>query len=347
MSELEISKIIFIASGALSFLSAPLFSLFLIPLAKKWGAIDVPSDQRRMHSRPVARIGGVAIFFSFLLGALPFIFLAQPFFTDSTESAFMAAALGGGVILLGGLADDIYKLSPWQKMLFQLLAALVAAAFGITADGSPLYVVFGIFLCVFLSNAFNLIDGLDGLCSGVGAFALLGIALTGGELLAVISLSAVLGFLPLNMRPARLFLGDSGSMLIGFWAAVFALNTFSSLPTARAAAAMLLMLALPVVDTCLSAARRILSGKSPFSPDRKHVHHRLVDGGLSHGHASLLLVLLSGGISSVGALVYEVGFSPVCLILSSLLIFPAAFVIIISTKKPQGEKKDDKGYEKS
>lgn len=346
MNELLTSTVIFIASGALSFLSAPLFSLALKPVAARIGAIDVPRDERRMHTRPVARIGGVALFLAFLLGGEAFLLFCRPFFTESTAHLARRVIFGGGVIVLGGLADDAYKLSPWQKLLFQTLAALVAAAFGATLFDGWLGATGFIFWCVLLSNAFNLIDGLDGLCTRVAAFCLVALlSLSGYEPLFVILLAALLGFLPLNLRPARLFLGDAGAMLLGFSLAVLSASVLRGSPSFISALSLSLVFALPLFDTSFAALRRMLRGKSPFSPDREHLHHRLVDGGLSHGRASLLLSLLGGGFSSLGALVFSVGVAPVCFILLILLIFASASVIIIATAKPKSDKKDEK-YEK-
>lgn len=336
MSDIELSTIIIIASGALSFLSAPLFSLFLIPFAKRIGAIDAPRDDRRMHTKPVARIGGVAVFSAFLIGAA-ILLAAEP----SLWSEYIAALIfGGGVIVLGGLADDIYKLGPWQKMLYQALAALVAVAFGVRiSDGLP-GALLTVFWCVLLTNAFNLIDGLDGLSSASASFCLFALfSVSGTEGLFYIALlCAVLGFLPLNLRPALLFLGDAGAMLLGFSLAVSSAGVFRASPDAKTALAIIIIFAVPLFDTAFAAIRRMLSGKSPFSPDRKHLHHRLVDAGIPHGRASLFMSLLSGGFSALGATILTAGFSAEALILSILLIFPAASVIIIGKRKKKRDK---------
>jgi UDP-GlcNAc:undecaprenyl-phosphate GlcNAc-1-phosphate transferase len=243
------------------------------------------------------------------------------------------------VTVLGGLADDIYKLSPWQKILYQALAATSAAACGIRLFGGAIGSVGFILWSVLLSNAFNLIDGLDGLCTGASAFSLLAlIAISGGEPATVILLAAALGFLPLNLRPARLFLGDTGAMLLGFSLSVLSALCFYSAPRVSTAASLLLMLALPLFDTAFATLRRIIKGRNPFSPDREHIHHRLVDSGLSHGRASLLLILLSGGFASLGTTVFFTGFSFASLILSSLLIFPTASVIIMGKRRRMKDK---------
>ena len=184
-----------------------------------------------------------------------------------------------------------------------------------------------------LSNAFNLIDGLDGLCGGACASALIAIlALSAGEGAALILLSATLGFLPLNLRPARLFLGDSGAMLLGFSLSVLSAQVFSSTKTPICALSLALILAIPLFDTAFAITRRAINGKSPFSPDRGHLHHRLVDRGIPHSRASLLLVSLSAGFAALGATVFRTGFSFVSLILSILLIFPTASAIMMGMK---------------
>ena len=331
MSDIQLTTVIIIASGALSFLSAPLFSLILIPTAKWIGAIDVPRDGRRMHQKPVARIGGVAIFSAFLIGAAILLFVRP-----SLWNKFAAAIIfGGGVIVLGGLADDIYKLSPWQKLFYQALAALVAVALGVRLAEGTLGALLTVFWCALLTNAFNLIDGLDGLSSMSAAFCLFALFSVSGEeaIFYAVLLCAVLGFLPLNLRPAILFLGDAGAMLLGFSLAVASAGAFSAEPSAERAVAIGLVFAVPLFDTVFAATRRILRGKSPFSPDREHLHHRLVDRGLPHGQASLLLSLLSGGFAALGVTILSVGFSIASLILSILLIFPTASVIMIGRTK--------------
>ena len=341
MNELSLSTVIFIASGALSFLSAPLFSLALIPVAHRVGAIDVPIDARRMHSHPKARIGGVAVFISFLLGCGLFLGFCRDLFTDSTARLSLCLIFGGGVIVLGGFFDDTRGLSPWQKIFFQALAAIVAASFGIKLwegfSGG-----FGFILwSILLSNAFNLIDGLDGLSSRVSAFCLLAILMISGyEPILVVLLSALLGFIPLNVHPSRLFLGDAGAMLLGFSLSLCSADVLLSTPSFSSLVSIILIFALPLFDTAYAAARRMLRGKSPFSPDREHLHHKLVDGGMPHGQASLFLSLVGGGFSSLGTLVFSVGLTPIFFILLCLLILVAASVIIISTKRSKSDKKD-------
>ena len=341
LNELSLSTVIFIASGALSFLSAPLFSLILIPFAHRVGAIDVPRDARRMHSHPKARIGGVAIFISFLLGYGLFLRFGKGLFTDGTERLARCLIFGGGVIVLGGFLDDRRGLSPWQKIFFQAFASIVAVSFGARLWNGFWGALGFILWSILLSNAFNLIDGLDGLASRVSAFCLLSILMISGyEPTLVILLAALLGFVPLNIHPSRLFLGDAGAMLLGFSLSVCSADVFASEPSTSSFASILLIFALPIFDTASAALRRTLRGKSPFSPDREHLHHKLVDGGMSHSQASLLLSLIGGSFASVGALVFSLGLTSIFFILLSLLIFVAASVIIISTKRSRSDKKD-------
>jgi len=334
LSDIQLTTVIFIASGALSFLSAPFFSLIFIPIAKSIGAVDVPTDERRMHKTPVARIGGVAVFLSFLIGASVLSTLCRPFFTGDTATLIRAISIGGIVTVLGGLADDVYGLSPWQKILYQVLAALTAVACGVRLFDGALGIIGFIFWSVLLSNAFNLIDGLDGLSGGVAAFSLMSmLAISDGEPATLIILCSVLGFLPLNLRPAKLFLGDAGAMLLGFSLSVISARAFYNVQSPRVAISALLILFLPLFDTFSAVFRRVAKKKSPFSSDREHLHHRLVDAGLSHGRASLLLVMIAGGFSALGVTLFFTGFSFVSLILSSLLIFPSSFVIMMISEK--------------
>ncbi len=307
------------ASGALSFVSASVLSLALIPFAYRIGAVDGGVGERRMHKDKKARIGGVAIYLAAaLLGTL---------FARGEE--LYAFLIGGGIIILGGLADDIYTLSPWQKLLYQAFAALSVLPY--TKCG-----FFGVVSAVALTNAYNLIDGLDGLAAGCAASALIALFFIGDEMsiFTLILIGATLGFLAQNLYPARLFLGDSGAMLLGFSLSVLA-------PRDVAFSASHLVFFLPVFDVAFAIMRRTLSGRDPFSPDRGHLHHRLVDSGLSHFAASAILTLISFGFCAAAVLIDEVGITLISLISLFLLIFSFLSVILITVKK-NSEESDEK-----
>lgn len=356
LSEIDKNIIMFITAGALSFLSAPLLSLRLIPFAHKIGAVDDRQDGRRMHKKPMARIGGVAIFVSFLIGCSLFLLRCPLLLEKENEAQIYALIFGGIVIVIGGLSDDIYRLTPIQKIIFQLVAASVAIAFlgffDLDNNDAKLWLIllksFAASLWILLlTNGFNLIDGLDGLSAMTASFALLALFwMSGGESYgALFLLIAALGFLPLNLRPAKLFLGDSGAMLLGFSLSILSLDMLNATQNFSGAFALILLFFLPLFDTAFAIMRRMISRQNPFRPDRKHLHHRLVDSGLSHGKTSFLLSLLGGGFSSISMMIYAEGFSVLSVILLLLLIFVLAFVIIMATsqKSRREQRENEKG----
>ena len=337
--ELDDKIIKLIASGALSFLSASLFSRLFIPLAFRIGAVDRGEGERRMHREPRARIGGLAVYVACLIGAS----------LSPGDNILVPLLIGGGAIVIGGLVDDIRGVTPIQKLIIQAAAAWLALGAG-TPMLSPRMLGFlpsvlleiaelGISLLwiVTLCNAFNLIDGLDGLCAAsatgsIGALFLLGAGEGNGTL---IFFAATLGFLPHNLRPARLFLGDSGAMLLGF---TVALLTLDGAKGGMGIASLILVVAYPILEIVFSTLRRILSGRDPFTPDRGHLHHRLVDGGLSHGAASGILSLLHLGACALAATVGAAGWGSAAVISLLLLTFASFFVIIMARdqKRPKG-----------
>ena len=248
-----------------SFIIAATCAFALSPLccrvAVTVGAVDVPCDGRRMHTRATPRVGGLAVFFAFVTAS-------AIFFSD--RRCLVPILSGGLVIMAAGLIDDVYRIGPWQKLGLQAAAAVVAVAFG----GWNIPVGAAILWLVLLANAFNLIDGLDGLCSRVAVFSALGLLALGGESPVWALVGAAMGFLPFNLRPARSFLGDTGSLFLGFSLGVFSLELISArgseafLPT-------LIVFALPLADTTFAVFRRLAKGKSPLSSDRGHFHHRL------------------------------------------------------------------------
>ena len=222
-----------------------------------------------------------------------FVVASAIFFSD--RQSLVPILSGGLVIIAAGLLDDVYRISPWQKLWLQVVAAAVAVAFG----GWNIPVGAAMLWLVLLANAFNLIDGLDGLCSRVAVFSSFGLLALGGESPLWTLAGAVMGFLPFNLRPARSFLGDTGSLFLGFSLGVFSLPLVSVRGNG-AFLPVLIVFALPLTDTGFAVLRRLAKGRSPFSSDRGHFHHRLVDRGFTHGEASLLLSLTALALSSIG-----------------------------------------------
>ncbi len=274
-------------------------------LAFRIGAVDKP-DKRKIHDKIMPRLGGLAVFAGFLAAAS--LLLGE-------GPKVTGLLLGGTTILLLGIADDVYSLSPKVKLLGQALAAAIVVYFGIRIEflNNPfdgyfylefLGISFGAPLTVFwivaVTNAVNLIDGLDGLASGVSTIALLTfsfIAYQIGQptvsLLAFALAGAVLGFLRYNFYPARIFLGDSGSMFLGFMVSVLAVFGLLKGVAMVAFVVPIVVLGVPIFDTCFAIFRRYCEHKPIFQADKRHIHHRLLGRGLSHRQAVLVIYGLS------------------------------------------------------
>ena len=283
-------------------------------LAVRMGAVDVPRDGRRMHDHPIPRMGGLAIFFGFLLSVVVFMDL---------DGQMRGMLLGAAIIVVLGIFDDIYSLRAMFKFVVQIVAALVAALSGNVIEivsnpnvfSSDLYWDLGwlavpvkVVWIVAITNAVNLIDGLDGLACGVSAISsmtllVISLAISDGPVAVLMAAltGACLGFLPYNMNPAKIFMGDTGSTFLGFILAVVSIQGLFKLYTIISFAVPFLMLGLPIFDTCFAFIRRIAHGQSPMHADRSHVHHRLIDMGLNQKQAVAVLYIISAilGLSAV------------------------------------------------
>lgn len=301
---------------ALAFALAFGVSYFLTPVARRLavnaGAVDYPEtdDQkgRRVHKRPVPRLGGLAIFLAFLG---PLLYLLP------REGWPLAGLLLGASLILGlGVWDDVRGISPKVKLAGQVIAALAFVAMGnsilwltnpwaTTAEEAMLYVgawaiPLTILWMVGITNTINLIDGLDGLAAGVSTIAavvLFLVALQEGQTANVILTAglagACLGFLPHNFNPARIFMGDTGSLFLGFVLAGIAVQGALKSATVIALAVPILVLGLPILDTFLAIVRRCRARTPIFGADRQHLHHRLMDRGLTQKQTVLLLYSVS------------------------------------------------------
>ncbi|MFA5190455.1 MAG: hypothetical protein WC740_07015 [Verrucomicrobiia bacterium] len=324
-------------------------SLALTPLVKKLavriGAVDIPNG-RKVHEHPIPRLGGVAIFAAFNLTMLllvsPFGVLHDPFMRVANH--WWVGFLTASAIVIGvGILDDLRPLSVGLKFLVQVIAALVAVCHGykieqIGLSGDLLWnlglwsIPVTVLWIVGITNAFNLIDGLDGLASGVALISTLtlaGIALLNQHIeLALISSAlagSVLGFMRYNFRPASIFLGDSGSLFLGFTLAVMSISTAYKSSATASILIPLLAFGLPIMDTALAMIRRFLRvthvvdtsqqgklrffylrGRSVFEADRDHVHHRLMKLGINHRNAVLTLYGVSAAAGCAALLVSAV-----------------------------------------
>ena len=299
-----------VAALLVSFVSTPVVKA----LAQRMGAMDVPKDARRMHDHPIPRMGGLAIFFGFMLSVLVFLPLTEQ---------LRGMLLGASLIVVLGILDDIYALSAKLKFVVQIVAALIAVSQGnvITVLSNPnifsddpfwdlgiLSVPVTVLWIVGITNAVNLIDGLDGLACGVSTISsmtMLVIALAMAEPQVAILMAALaggcLGFLPYNLNPAKIFMGDTGSTFLGFVLGVVSIQGLFKYYMLISFVVPFLMLGLPIFDTCFAFIRRIAHGQSPMHADRSHIHHRLIDMGLSQKQAVAVLYVISAilGLSAV------------------------------------------------
>ncbi|MCL2030283.1 MAG: undecaprenyl/decaprenyl-phosphate alpha-N-acetylglucosaminyl 1-phosphate transferase [Oscillospiraceae bacterium] len=302
---------------ALACAAAALVAFFVSPLCRSFaalvGAVDVPADGRRIHKKPMPRLGGLAIFAGFIVTMLLFADL---------DAQLRGILIGAVIIVVLGCIDDVIRLHYFVKLLFQFTAALVAVLHGLTIEVfsnpipvGPAQIHLGILSApitilwiVALTNAVNLIDGLDGLACGVsliGSLSLLIIALAMQRPEIALIMAALsggcLGFLPFNVHPAKMFMGDTGATFLGFILAAASIQGLFKVYTIISFAVPFLILALPIFDTVVAVFRRLLKGSNPAHADRGHLHHRLIDMGFSQKQAVALLYAISAvmGITAV------------------------------------------------
>lgn len=300
-------------------------SLVLTPLCRNaavaLGAVDHPDKLRKHHERAVPRFGGIPIFvaFGFSYGVLMLAEFHDASIVSRSLPLVLSLLPALGLVFLIGFADDLVDLKPWQKIAGQSVAAGLASWSGVlirNAGGHPVlgwwaYPVTMLWL-IGCTNAFNLIDGIDGLASGVGLFAAVTTCLSavlhhdyGLQLVTLPLIGALLGFLRYNFSPASIFLGDSGSLTIGFLLGCCGVLWSQKAPTILGMTAPLIAFSIPLLDTSLAIFRRFLRGQPIFAPDRRHIHHRLLDRGLTPRGVVLLLYCVCG-IAAGFALVQSV-----------------------------------------
>ncbi|MBM7551446.1 glycosyltransferase family 4 protein [Thalassobacillus pellis] len=292
-----------------------LASIFITPVIKKVamkiGAVDQPSE-RKVHARIMPRLGGLAIFISFALGFLLFF----------PESSYAWPVFAGAVVIvITGVLDDLIQLSPIYKAGGQILASFIVVLGGVKVEFINLpfggefefgymSIPITVLWIVGITNAINLVDGLDGLAAGVSAIALLTIsalAISIGNVFVVyaglIMFGSTLGFLLYNFYPAKIFMGDTGAMFLGFMISVLSLLGFKNV-TFYSFIIPILILGVPISDTLLAIVRRRIQKKSWCAPDKSHLHHCLLRLGYSHPQAVLMIYAMSA-LFSLAALFFS------------------------------------------
>lgn len=336
---------------ALAFLVAFIFTFASVPIAKsvayKIGAIDVPRDARRMHKKPTPRLGGIALFFGFLVSLLCFCEITRE---------LIAVLIGAIIIVILGIIDDSRGLGAKVKFCVQIVAALVVVFGGgirIEVFTNPnlfsdltvlelshwVSVPFTVLWIVAITNAVNLIDGLDGLATGLSLIAsvsLVFVATMVGEakiaLIALIIAGACFGFLPFNFNPATIFLGDTGSTFLGYMLAVLSVQGGFKSYAVITFAVPLLILGLPIFDTGFAILRRLFTGKGIMTPDRGHIHHKLVDMGFSQKQTVFILYAISGVLGLTAVVLAESGALRALVLLICVLIFVFGVGMLTKTK---------------
>lgn len=294
-----------VASFFASLLAAP----FVKKLAIKINAMDKP-NARKVHQKLMPRMGGLSIVIGFGVGLL----ILQP------QSPYLPALLMGAlVVIIVGILDDIYTLSPILKLIGQVAAAVIVVSSGLTIDkftlpfSGPIYLEMWsypvtILWIVGITNAINLIDGLDGLAAGVSAIAMSSIlimAVMHNQILVImlcaIMISSTLGFLPYNFYPAKIFMGDTGALFLGYIISVISMLGLFKNVTLFSFVIPIIILAIPIFDTFFAIIRRILNRQSISEPDKQHLHYRLLGFGFNHKTTVLIIysISLCFGISAI------------------------------------------------
>ena len=310
-------------SVILSFALAYLIAFSVMPIIRvfafKVNAVDIPKDKRRIHKRPIPLLGGIAIYIGFIVGVACF--------AEIIEKEFLGILIGSLVIVAVGILDDLYELSALIKLLGQIVAAGIAIYFGaririfshpftvgtIQLNLSYLSIPATFIWIIAMTNAINLIDGLDGLAgsvSGISAIALLFLCVVSGNTAMAAPLAAVaggcFGFLPYNRHPAKIFMGDSGALFLGYILSTLSITGLFRTYSIITYIVPVIVLGVPLFDTSFAIIRRIASKEGIMHADRGHLHHRLIDMGFTQRETVTLLSSLTAMLS-LSAIVLATG----------------------------------------
>jgi UDP-GlcNAc:undecaprenyl-phosphate GlcNAc-1-phosphate transferase len=309
---------IFLGTFFLALLSAFILTRYVRDFAASRGWVAAPTQERHLHSNPLPRLGGVAIFLSFssCMAIAAFWISRNPrLHAAFSLKTLLTIVIPATLVFLLGVYDDVRGVGPYVKFSVQGVAATMLFFGGLRIVNIP--VLFGehqlpwfvglpctILWVLAITNAFNLIDGLDGLAAGSALFstlvAFVVALLNGPSLVTVVTIAlagAILGFLRYNFNPATIFLGDSGSLFIGFVLSALALEGAQKAPTIVAVAIPIVSFGLPILETSLSIVRRLISGRPVFTADREHIHHKLLQHGMTHRQVVILLYGVSAAFA--------------------------------------------------
>lgn len=343
-----------------SFALAYFIAFGLVPivrvLAFKLNAVDVPKDERRMHKKPIPRWGGVAIYSGFVISVACF--------SPIIDSRLIGILIGSLVIVIVGVFDDKYALPAWLKLLGQCVAAVIVIAFGVRINAFngllafvDNYTVINWFSMIItfiwiigVTNAINLIDGLDGLAvsiSGISAFALIFLSLIIGRTDVAVLFSAVagacMGFRPYNVNPAKIFMGDSGALFLGYILSTLSIDAFLQGYSSMSVIVPVIVLGLPIFDTSFAIVRRLYKGQGIMSADRGHLHHRLVDSGFSQRETVSIMSTFTALLSITAIILEAKGLNRALVLIAAMAIM--AFSIKLYRENKEIARKYIEGLE--
>lgn len=349
-------------SFAISFIVAFSATPLIKKISFKFGAVDIPKDARRMHDKPIARLGGLTIILGFVI-SLAFNIIGHYFNLAgiAIDKQLLGLLAGCLIIIIIGILDDIHPINAKAKLLFQLLAAILVviiadtrissitnpfSALGISALSDYFSYPLTVLWIVGITNAINLIDGLDGLAAGVSSISYLSlffVSMIMGDsstaLLIAILAGATLGFLPYNFNPAKIFMGDTGATFLGFTLAVISIQGTIKSFAAISLAVPLLILGLPLFDTAFTILRRVISRKPIMEADRGHLHHKLIDMGLSQKQSVVIMYTASAALGLCAIVLTDKG------VLSAIILVISLAVFLVAGSKYMAEMKNENNDE--
>lgn len=332
-------------------IAALVLALVFVPLAMKLaykiGAVDKP-NARKVHTKIMPRMGGLGIYLAYIIVVLA---------TQKMNMQLAGLLLGSTILVVLGIFDDMKDLNAKFKLLIQILAAVIVMAFGVRIEfmtnvfgGEAIYLdilslPITLLWIVGITNAINLIDGLDGLAGGIATIAALSMAVVGwiyGQYLmasmAIILAGATMGFLRYNFHPAKVFMGDTGSLFLGFNLSVLAIMGVAKSVTFISLAAPVLVLGVPIFDTFFAILRRKMNHKPIFAADKDHLHHRLLGMGFSHRKTVLIIYAISFFLALSAILITYLSTAEavaVVAIVLSVILIGAGKLGVIAVKRPR------------
>ena len=324
--------IAFLLAFIIAFMTTP----YMIKIAKKVGAVDIPKDKRRMHKKDMPKFGGPAVILGFLVSVIYLIIVMSMehtinlFDSEQYGMKLLGMFLGIVVISIVCIVDDIKTIKPWMKLFGQTIAAIIVVAFGVRINditlpflnfpeiNEILSIIITIGWIIGVTNAINLIDGLDGLSSGISVISAVSLliifVLNGSPLISIVLITALegalVGFLPFNFAPAKTFIGDTGSNFLGFSLSIISILGMAKTYTIAVIVLPLIVLGLPIFDTLWAIIRRLIRGKSIkaiFKADKGHLHHKIVARGFSQKQAVLILYGISATFGIFAVILLDSG----------------------------------------